>query len=304
MRYFESKTLEGKIEERIKEINDSFPKKELSLKFRKRFENKEADTLYKHIPDYAKVKFGKKTEVEDYVVNVGVWQEFLVKTWLDNINLQDIKVAARRKDFFNPNRKNCSRLKTENEKVQCRNLKAKKCEVMGEILDYQVPLKARSWEKTYNEAEHKGELDLVAHQDNEMVIIEYKIPNSTEPLLRAVLEVITYFHQIDGFNPKRSKYLQSFNETFFKKDDKSTCCNTIGLAIVVPKVAYQFGHRRAYELIEKYHIKCYEFQDERNFENIKLLLETEITNYRNQAEKNLEGIYQNSDLIISKMNLI
>ena len=311
-----------KINKRINEINASFDKKKKNadeklakdpsaqpavFKFLNRFQKKEADTLYKHIPDYAKAK--RSGSDEDYVVNVGVWQEFLVREWFDNFRLNDIAPTAREKDIFKQGRSNITFAEQQDkcaenneseekksEKLQCKHLVTHQNDILGKLLDFQVPLKA-------NRKESKGELDLVARQGNEMVLIEYKIPDSTEPLLRAVLEAITYFHQIDGFNPE-SKYLLSFNTTFFDKEDKSTWCNAIGLAIVVPKDAYVFGHKLAFELIEKYNIKCYEFQDDKNFENFKLLSKSEIAYYRNQAEENLQGIYQNSELIISKIKLI
>lgn len=311
MKYKKSDTLFEKINKRINEINKSFENKKKSdsprtregaQKFIERFSEKQADTLYKHIPDYAKAKYAGIDE--EYTVNAGIWQEYLVKEWLDKINLAEIKPTERKSDIFQTNRTNNGTSGEESEKIQCRNLKYNKNIKMGELLDFQIPLKARKGEQEVYKPDHKGELDLVARQGKEMVLIEYKIPNSTEPLLRAVLEAITYFHQIDGFNPSQSKYLQSFNETFLNKDDKSTWCNAIGLAIVVPEVAYRFGHKRAYALIEKYHIKCYEFESEKDFENIKLLEEKDVADYRNQAEKNLEGIYQNSDFIVANVKLI
>lgn len=301
-------TIIEEIIKRIDEINCGFSKKKTSPKFRIKFVAKENDTLYKHISDYANIKFGTKTKEEDYIVNACVWQEYLVREWLDKINLTEIAPTERKSDIFQTARKttisaNDSEQK-KSEKRQCKTLIDEHNSVMGELFDFQVPLKARKAEQTVYKPEHKGELDLVARQDKEMVLIEYKIPDSTEPLLRAVLEAITYFHQIDGFNPQQSKYLQSFNETFFKKDDKRTWCNAIGLAIVVPEIAFIYGHKHGYELIDEYNIKCYTFRDKSNFEDILPISEKKLTEYRTQAEENLQGIYQNSDLIISKMKLI
>ena len=319
MKYKKDDTLIEKINKRINEINSSFPQRDTSPKFRARFAAKEeaADTLYKHIPDYAKVTFGKNTRAEDYVVNACVWQEYLVETWLKKIKLSNIAPTERKSDLFRKNRAKITETNQDadkiadekisqekkSEKLQCKHLIITKNDRMGKLLDFQVPLKARKAEQRVYKPEHKGELDIVARQDNEMVLIEYKIPNSTEPLLRAVLEAITYFHQIDGPNPNESAYLKSFNNTFFENDEPTTWCNAIGLAIVVPEVAFKYGHKCAYELIDVYNIKCYTFRDESNFEDILPLSQKQISEYRNQAEKNLEGIYQNSKLITSKIDL-
>lgn len=307
MKFKKSDTVIEKIIKRIEGINASFPKRDASPKFKARFEAREADTLYKHIPDYAKVNFGKNTRAEDYVVNACVWQEYLVREWLDKINLTEIAPTERKSDIFQTARKtiipaNDSEQK-KSEKRQCKTLIDEHNSAMGELFDFQVPLKARKAEQTVYKPEHKGELDLVARQDKAMVLIEYKIPNSTEPLLRAVLEVITYFHQVGGPTPHKSTYLDSFNRTFFGNDEPTSWCNAIGLAIVVPEVAFKYGHKRAYELIDEYNIKCYSFRNESNFKDIIPLSEKKLTEYRNQAENNLECIYNNYSLIASKIDL-
>ena len=302
MRAFKSEHVEGKILERIDEINKSFPNKKTSPKFRLHFAAKQADTLYKHIPDYAKVKFGKRTKVEDYVVNAAVWQEFLVRKWFDKIDLEQIKPTERSSDLFRVDRQTGSKGKTENEKIQCRRLLYSGIDSMGKLYDFQVPLKARKREKTTNEEEHKGELDIVAREGDEMVIIEYKIPDSLEPLLRAVFEVITYYFQIDGENAE-SKYLKSFNDTFFKEEALRNRCKKIGMAIVVPEVAYRFGHDCAFALIQKYNIKCYKFKGEK-YKEIERLTNDEIEAFRREAKNHLEGIYKYSQTICDNMKLV
>jgi hypothetical protein len=66
---------------------------------------------------------------------------------------------------------------------------------IGEILNYQVPLKDK-------QADKAGKIDLVSYEnkgDNGVLrIIEYKKDRSDETLLRCLLEIYTYFKTIDG----------------------------------------------------------------------------------------------------------
>lgn len=305
MTYKKSDTLADKISKRINQINNSFDNKKKSnsadtrkeaQKFIERFSEKQADTLYKHIPDYAKAKYAGIDE--DYIVNAGLWQEYLVKEWLDKIALEKIMPTERKRDIFQIDRTNNGTSSEKSEKIQCRNLKYNKNLAMGELLDFQVPLKARKGEQKVYKPDHKGELDIVARQGKEMVIIEYKIPDSTEPLLRAVLEAITYYNQICGNNPEQSEYLKEFNKTF------SLDCDKIGSAIVVPKIAYEFGHERAFKLIEEYKIKCYTFGNGTDYNDIVELADCEITALCQSAKEKLKRIYEKTDIIVSGIKLI
>ena len=63
---------------------------------------------------------------------------------------------------------------------------------LGEILDYQVPLKDKKNTKA-------GKIDLISYNENEnkLYLIELKNDFSKESLLRCALEIITYSKQID-----------------------------------------------------------------------------------------------------------
>ncbi len=61
---------------------------------------------------------------------------------------------------------------------------------IGTVLNYQVPLK----DKLHNIA---GKIDLISKQDNTLYLIELKNTTSPETLLRCVLEIITYYHEVD-----------------------------------------------------------------------------------------------------------
>lgn len=63
---------------------------------------------------------------------------------------------------------------------------------LGEVLDYQVPLKNRQSDKA-------GKIDLLSRcGDGSVILLEYKTAGNTESLLHAVLEIYTYSQIIDG----------------------------------------------------------------------------------------------------------
>lgn len=63
----------------------------------------------------------------------------------------------------------------------------------GIVLDYQVPLKDTAEDKRL------GKIDLIAYHEEKQVLtlLELKKPDSEEPLLRAVLEIYTYWKTVD-----------------------------------------------------------------------------------------------------------
>lgn len=72
---------------------------------------------------------------------------------------------------------------------------------IGKIINYQVPLKARQTDKA-------GKIDLIAFREdpNNAVIVELKFKDNAETLLRAVLEIVTYYHQLSHKN-----FIDSYN---------------------------------------------------------------------------------------------
>lgn len=60
----------------------------------------------------------------------------------------------------------------------------------GKILDYQVPLKAHQHDKA-------GKIDLLSSKGNEVYALELKKQDSTETMLRCVLESYTYTKMLD-----------------------------------------------------------------------------------------------------------
>ena len=97
----------------------------------------------------------------------------------------------------------------------------KEYEHIGKIFDYEVPL------KDSNEDKGVGKIDLVAKNDNIVTLLELKVENSKETLLRCVLEVFTYWKILD-----HEKFLQDFKlsqDTIIKKAvlvfENSTACS-------------------------------------------------------------------------------
>lgn len=71
--------------------------------------------------------------------------------------------------------------------------------VVGKILDYQTPLKNRR-------SDRAGKIDLLAYDGKVLRILELKEPESTESMLRCILEGHTYLQVVD-----KEKLLQDFS---------------------------------------------------------------------------------------------
>ena len=280
--------MDKRILNRITVINNSFQKKENKEEIREQLKLRNPKDVYKLIYNYTKIDPTKR----NFDLTL-VWQEYLVRTFLDNINLDDIVPSERGtngRDLFLKKRIGVEDVKIP-EKLQCRELiSVETC--LGKLKDFQVPLNA---DDNDNGA---GELDIVAQNDREMTIIEYKTPISDEPLLRAVLEIITYFHQINGRHPENSGYLKSFNDIF------DLDCNSIGTAIVLPLAAYRIGHKKAFELINEYHIKCYCFESDTDYTKIRAIPDTELKDLKEEALKNGAEYYKCSDEIVKAINIL
>ncbi len=74
---------------------------------------------------------------------------------------------------------------------------------LGRIIDFQVPLKDK-------DSDSAGKIDLISFKDGESpiaYIVELKIKDNKETLLRAVLEVFTYYCQLN-----KETFIKSFGE--------------------------------------------------------------------------------------------
>ena len=102
-------------------------------------------------------------------------------------------------------------------------MKDKDYDFIGKVLDYQTPLKSKR-------SDEAGKIDLLAITGSVLRIIELKIPNSKESLLRCVLEAYTYFRKI---------HKQHLTEDF----------KLTGGAIVIPAVLVADGGHQVKEYL-------------------------------------------------------
>lgn len=238
--------------------------------YKKQFSPVDYSLLYKHVSDYSNC-----AAYEDKIL----WQEFLVSSFLEGVDWEcKIKISKRSGRFFEA-RSSSSNADDKREDIQCKNLCGEDACVLGRTLDYQVPLKAH---KTSENAEvvktdnaGLGKIDLISIRDGKLNLIEYKIPKSNEPLLRAVVEVITYFYNINGGNAADSDLYRAAIKKFGSRFDG------IAMSVVVPKKEYEQAHPYAYELIERYDIGCYTFDDEDNYKSVAPL---NIREYKEKSE--------------------
>lgn len=233
------------------------------------------------------------SKADVYCVKNGIWQEFLARTLFkyDVDYFEDIPVINRSKDIFRQHRSECDEKDGESTREErlCRYLCSRQKTVFPSITlcDYQVPIKNTSKDTGC------GKIDLVGVSDDgeEMVILEYKKPKSHEPLLRAVTEIVTYYRQIDGKNGAKT-YLEHFNKTF------GLNCTRVRLAVVVPSDMYRTAHRYAFDLIAKYDILCYAWDE--NYPPFKSS-RTCLERNRKMSEDNMQFVYEHSDDSIARI---
>ncbi|SDO87260.1 NAD-dependent protein deacetylase, SIR2 family [Paenibacillus sp. yr247] len=86
----------------------------------------------------------------------------------------------------------------------------KKFEHIGKILDYQVPLRNSIQDKGL------GKIDLISMKDDQIYLIELKIKENKETILRCILEIATYYQVLS-----KSKFLESYSHEFEHVTTKS-----------------------------------------------------------------------------------
>jgi len=99
------------------------------------------------------------------------------------------------------------------EEMLAKSLYCQEIDGLGTIFDYQVPLKSKQKDKA-------GKIDLVSisNDSNTIYLIELKVADSTETLLRCGLEIHTYYKQLEQHNFEnfkndlKNKYLSHFND--------------------------------------------------------------------------------------------
>ena len=157
---------------------------------------KDISTLYKE--DFINYRGDTIDTKEKYTEVIAEW---LIK----NFNLFDnIKKITRQSSYKvdthdgKHNNQNSNRLE---EIMAIEIFNQKSLNILGEVIDYQTPLK----DKLEDEA---GKIDIVSYdKDNKIVyLLELKREDSKETMLRCVLEIFTHFKTLD-----KDKFLEDFN---------------------------------------------------------------------------------------------
>lgn len=79
----------------------------------------------------------------------------------------------------------------EEEQIAVKLFRQKHFDCIGDIIDYQTPLKNSSEDKG------AGKIDLLSYDGETLYILELKKPDSTETMLRCVLEGFTYMKTVN-----------------------------------------------------------------------------------------------------------
>lgn len=157
---------------------------------------KDISTLYKE--DFINYRGDTTDTKEKYTEVIAEW---LIK----NFNLFDnIKKITRQSSYKvdthdgKHNNQNSNRLE---EIMAIEIFNQKSLNILGEVIDYQTPLK----DKLEDEA---GKIDIISYdKDNKIVyLLELKREDSKETMLRCVLEIFTYYKTLD-----KDKFLEDFN---------------------------------------------------------------------------------------------
>ena len=95
--------------------------------------------------------------------------------------------------------------------------------ILGEKIDYQVPLKNKREDKA-------GKIDLISKNDENIFLIELKIKDNNETLLRCTLEISTYYQILS-----KKKFIDSYKDKFGNFTEEN-----IKKAILIAKGSQQY----------------------------------------------------------------
>lgn len=108
-------------------------------------------------------------------------------------NRQDYSVQSHSKPFDDAKyQKRKNKQPFRKEEWICKRCKGQVYNSVGEIIDYQVPLKHSQ------ECSGWGKVDLLSLKDSVAYLLEVKVYKSTEVPLRAIMEIYTYWKQLGG----------------------------------------------------------------------------------------------------------
>lgn len=176
---------------------------------------KQIDQLYKsRIINYK----GKTVDTDEHFTEV-IAEELLkidIKKRLENINEvvreKGYRVVSHNGVVTPQHNEENSNRKEERYAIQLFNLSkgGKVFNHIGRILDYQIPLKNSIADKGL------GKIDLISVTDEHIFLLELKIKENEETILRCLLEISTYYQQLS-----KSKFLDSYSNEFGKLTENS-----------------------------------------------------------------------------------
>ena len=132
------------------------------------------------------------------------------------------------------------------------------------LIDREVPLVPHgkiNKRKVYREVPSQptkeypvGKVDLVGYDEikNRIVLIEAKTPDSSEPLIRAISEIVTYSNQIN-----KECFVKEFNRFTGKSVDPSS---PFELMIMTGEGPYRLAPNYILDMIKKYDVNAYIFK--------------------------------------------
>lgn len=148
----------------------------------KAFEN--IETLYKNdIINYRGVTIGKGEK----------YTEIIARELCNNLHeFEKIKKITRKNSYKIESHDGKTNKKESNRNEERLALKMfrNNYDNIGQIIDYQIPIKN-------SKDDEAGKVDLLSEINNDLILIELKANNNDETLLRCVLEIYTYYKQLD-----------------------------------------------------------------------------------------------------------
>jgi len=139
------------------------------------------------------------------------YTEVVAEWLLLNMNVLDgIKPIPREASYYTPSHDGFTEKINSNrteERIAMEMFKQGEIADFGKIIDYQTPLKNKRSDKA-------GKIDLLSFENNTLHILELKEPESTESMLRCVLEGYTYLKIAD--HPKLLDSFKLSKETAIK----------------------------------------------------------------------------------------
>lgn len=209
---------------------------------------KDISTLYKE--DFINYRGDTTDTKEKYTEVIADWL-------LNNIDLlYKIKKITRLSSYKVNTHKGKHNNPTSNRKeeiIAIEIFNQKSLNILGEVIDYQMPLK----DKLGDEA---GKIDIVSYdKDNKIVyLLELKREDSKETMLRCVLEIFTYSKTLD-----KDKFLEDFN---LPKDTKIKASPLVFFNGYQYKEMADSDNKYLKELIKKLEIELFYISKNNNSE--------------------------------------